>query len=74
MEKSTPSPSSSSVSVVESSSILRRLAPFRFLLLLTALVRAAFDSAGAAMTGFAVEVVEVGGGGGDIPLVFCWED
>jgi hypothetical protein len=62
-----------SESVVESSPVLGLLAPFRFLPLLTALFRAVFDSA-AETTGFAAEVVEVGGGGGVGPLVFCCDD
>jgi len=74
MENSAPSPSSSSVSVVESSSsVFGRLGRFRFLLPPTALFRAVFDWAGAGATGFAVEVVEVCGGG-VIPLVFFWDD
>lgn len=68
-----PRSSSSSVSEEESSLILRRLAPFRFLLLLAGLSRAAVDSVGA-VTGFAAEVVEVGGGGGVGPVAFCWVD
>ena len=75
MEKleSSPKASSSSVSVLEYSSILSLLAPFRFLLPRTALLRVAFDSA-TITTGFGTEVEEVGGGGGDSPLVFCCDD
>jgi len=75
MEKLAPLPmiSSSSVSVVESSAILGLLALFRFLLVLGALFRAVFDSA-AATTGPVAGVVDVGGGGGVGPLVFCRVD
>ena len=69
IEKLTSPPSSSSVSVVESSPILSLLAPFRFLVLLVALFRAGFDSA--VTTAFAAEDDEVGGGGGVSPLVSC---
>ena len=75
MEKPAPLPrtSSSSVSVEESSPILSLLALFRFLLLLTALFRAVFDSAAVAMR-FETEAEEAGGGGGVGPLAFCCDD
>lgn len=75
MEKlaASPRPSSSSVSVEESSVILSLLALFRFLLLLTGLFRAVFGSA-AVTIGFGAEAEEVGAGGGVGAFAFCCDD